>query len=177
LEFKQFFIQMELKKYDEQYKNGKIYKIIDTRLDTVIYIGSTKHTLDFRWEKHITKSKQKPTRKIYKHISSNWDVFKIVLVENFPCNNKDELEYRETFWIRQFKPMCNIKMRRTRKQYRLDTAEHIKQKKHDDYVKNKEKNKEKYAKYREANREKNRLYKKEYDRLNKLKLGQPKVSN
>jgi len=30
---------MELKEYDEQYKNGKLYKIIDTRLDTVIYIG------------------------------------------------------------------------------------------------------------------------------------------
>ena len=32
----------------------------------------------------------------------------IHLIENYPCNNKEELLFRERYWIQIFNPSCNM---------------------------------------------------------------------
>lgn len=60
------------------YGNGKIYKIINEFGET-IYIGSTTQKLCQRYQLHKYKSKTN----------------KIILIENYACNSKEELLRRE----------------------------------------------------------------------------------
>lgn len=60
------------------YGNGKIYKIINESGDT-IYIGSTTQKLCQRYQLHKYKSKNN----------------KIILIENYACNSKEELLRKE----------------------------------------------------------------------------------
>lgn len=90
------------------YSNGKIYKIVPTNGDDICYIGSTtKQYLSQRMDSHRTKYKNwQKNNKIEK--ASSVELFekygvencKIVLIENFPCNTKDELEKREGEYIK-----------------------------------------------------------------------------
>ena len=70
------------------YENGKIYKLVDKN-DNIIYIGSTKKTLKERWGKH--------------HL--NCDQNKIVLIENYPCDSRDELRIYEQKFIDLYSEM------------------------------------------------------------------------
>jgi len=60
------------------YNNGKIYKIINENCETV-YVGSTTQSLCQRYTRH-------------NHKASN---HKIILIENYSCNSKEELCKRE----------------------------------------------------------------------------------
>lgn len=89
------------------YKNGKIYKIISNKTDK-IYIGSTtKKYLCDRLAIHRAEYKRYKTGKIKKYITSfkliEYDDAKIILIENYQCNTKDELRQREQYWIDQNK--------------------------------------------------------------------------
>ena len=65
------------------YENGKIYKVVDENGD-IIYIGSTKLTLNVRWGKpHQLKC----------------DENKIILIENYPCKSRKELQKYEQKFI------------------------------------------------------------------------------
>jgi len=57
------------------YQNSKVYKIINEN-NEIIYIGSTA-------EKHLSQRFQ-----THRHKSPN---NKIILIENYPCNNREEL--------------------------------------------------------------------------------------
>tara|TARA_R110000796_G_C14327795_1_gene408736 strand:+ start:90 stop:617 length:528 start_codon:yes stop_codon:yes gene_type:complete len=77
---------------DTRYKRGQIYKLISEYTD-VIYIGSTISLLRCRKSEHKSNCK-----------SSSYALFElgnvdIVLVENYPCNNNDELRKREQEFI------------------------------------------------------------------------------
>ena len=49
----------------------------------------------------MTNDSKSINRKFYTHIKQiGIDKFFIELIENFPCNNKEELNAREGFWIR-----------------------------------------------------------------------------
>ena len=72
----------------KDYNKGKIYKIIDES-DGDIYIGSTIQTLKERFKNHH----------IFKDYEKNKKDCKISLIENYPCNNKKELEERERYFI------------------------------------------------------------------------------
>jgi predicted GIY-YIG superfamily endonuclease len=80
------------------YKNGKIYKLQCD--DGHFYIGSTTSTLVKRMWGHTSKSKKYPDRRIYKHIDGKWDSVRIVLIEEFPCENKNQLVRKEDEHIR-----------------------------------------------------------------------------
>lgn len=90
------------------YKNGKIYKIISKQTEDV-YVGSTTITLSQRLAnhrtdiKHIMKVNKKPysAHNVVKH-----DDAKIILLEKFPCDSKEELLAREQHWQDQIK-CCN----------------------------------------------------------------------
>lgn len=103
-----------------KYENGKIYKIVCHTTGSV-YFGSTyERTLNRRLNRH---------EQLYKnHICNNgkylssFDIlennnYEIVLVEEFPCQNKNELLDREKYYIENFE-CVNIRVpNRTRKEY------------------------------------------------------------
>jgi len=91
--------------------DGKIYKIISDSTDK-IYIGSTtkkklserlsQHRKDYRkWLKNPKKYDRITSFEILKYCDC-----RIVLIENYPCNNKDELRQREEFYRKEYINNC-----------------------------------------------------------------------
>ncbi len=82
------------------YSKGKIYKIVS---DSGCYIGSTTQSLLRRHQKHKSNEKRKTTsEKIIKDS-------KIILLEDYPCKTRNELLWRERYWIE--KTVCVNKER------------------------------------------------------------------
>jgi hypothetical protein len=76
------------------YQNGKIYKVVND-LNDFVYIGSTTQPLPKRWGLHKSAS-QKKSNKFYDAVRElGSEHFRIVLIENFPCGSRAELEARE----------------------------------------------------------------------------------
>lgn len=91
------------------YKNGKIYKIINNK-DNQIYVGSTTQTLSQRFTDHkkSTTLKRCEKWKIIKHMNQiGKKNFKIILIEEIKCKNKDTLTAREQYWMDLLKPTLN----------------------------------------------------------------------
>jgi hypothetical protein len=131
------------------YNKGKIYAIKSYQTDK-LYIGSTTQLLSARLGKHKTDCKD--NKGTSKHILQYDDAY-IVLIENCPCNNKEELGKRERYYIEQnIKNCVNVRLP-TRKQKEYKET-------------NKEKIKEYGRKYAELNKEQ----KKEYYQKNKSKI-------
>ena len=79
------------------YQNGKIYVIVNS-INDKIYIGSCSTELRIRFNAHKCDAKNKQSRVsplFYQTFKDNLDCFKIIFIENFPCNSKTELEKRE----------------------------------------------------------------------------------
>lgn len=86
------------------YQNGKIYCIRSHQTDKV-YVGSTTVSLSRRMSNHradykLKKKGGKIRNKTSFELLELGDAY-IELVENFPCNSKEELEKREGFYIRK----------------------------------------------------------------------------
>ena len=90
------------------YEAGKIYKIYCDENDEVYY-GSTKQELYMRLRQH--KSLKYVSRNIMKH------TYHIELVEDYPCNNRKELELRERYYIENNKCVNTYIPMRTAKEY------------------------------------------------------------
>ena len=91
-----------MEKVDSKYLRGKIYKLISNHTADV-YFGSTiEEQLTNRLSKHRGHYKMWLTGKYY-YLSSyelvKYDDCKIILIEIFPCNSKDELCAREQYYI------------------------------------------------------------------------------
>ena len=114
------------------YQNGKVYKIINPQ-NEVIYIGSTVEKLCRRFSKH-------------KHRDNG---NKIILLENYPCNSKEELCMKEQEHIESHENLLN--------QMRAYNSEEYYKK----YIK------EYYEIWRENNKEKKSEYNSTY-RLNNI---------
>jgi hypothetical protein len=125
---------------------GKIYKLVSFQTDKC-YIGSTtvKH-LSRRLSQHKCDCKRQ--RPLTSKEITKFDDCKIVLIENYPCNDAYELRARERYWIEQ-EPNCVNKLTpsRTRKEYRDLHKEGIKQQCKDYYLNNTEKVKKKRMEY------------------------------
>lgn len=76
-----------------KYDLGKIYKIV-CNITGEIYIGSTIQTLALRLATH----KHYNNTCTSKQIIERGD-YSIELIENYPCNNRDELHARERYYI------------------------------------------------------------------------------
>tara|TARA_R100000808_G_C2139105_1_gene147080 strand:+ start:355 stop:774 length:420 start_codon:yes stop_codon:yes gene_type:complete len=90
---------------DERYKNGKIY-LIKCNKTGLGYVGSTiqplrtrlqKHETDYRGFFEINNNKPRSYR-ASADILCNED-YTMELLEEYSCNNKRELEQRESLWI------------------------------------------------------------------------------
>lgn len=79
------------------YENGKIYKLECE--DDHFYYGSTICELRKRLYYHKIASQTQPYR-VYKHINTiGWDKVKIVLVQEFSCENRRQLIQKENEYI------------------------------------------------------------------------------
>ena len=83
------------------YQSGKIYKIVSEQTDKV-YVGSTKCSIISRLYEHT--SAYNSWKKGKSDYTTSYEIVqyndaKIILLESYPCSNKDELRAREQFWI------------------------------------------------------------------------------
>ncbi len=75
------------------YKKGKIYRIVCNTTGEQ-YFGSTTRTLGRRLCGHRSPSNQCASRQIIERGN-----YEIILCEEYPCDNKQQLHERERFWI------------------------------------------------------------------------------
>ena len=110
------------------YQNGKIYKLVND-VDNDIYVGSTTTSLSMRKSKHVNSAKTRSDRCVYEHLNEiGWDNVKIILIENFPCDSREELVARERYWFEQLQPTLNIQCPgRNKKEWNIAYYEKIKQ--------------------------------------------------
>ena len=113
------------------YQKGKIYKLVSEHTDQ-IYIGSTVQKLCHRLSGHardFRKGKNKCTCKKMFELGK----VKIVLIENVPCNSKEELYKRERHYIENTNCVNKCIPGRTVAENYQDKKEHYQKKSHDRY--------------------------------------------
>ena len=84
------------------YKDGKIYKLVSDKTH-LIYIGSTAQPLSKRFYQHKSKKNNCSSQHLFNISESNVE---IVLIESFPCKNREELTAREYHYIRKNKKIA-----------------------------------------------------------------------
>ena len=132
------------------YSKTIIYKLCCKNLNIKeIYVGST---CNFTKRKHCHKSSTNNLNdtnyncKVYKFIrdNGNFQNWEMVMVEEFPCENKLQKLQRERYWCEELKSELNSDVPgRDMKEYRQD-------------------NREKFKEWREENKEKINQYQREW---------------
>jgi len=135
------------------YKNGKIYRVVCSETDRQ-YIGSTCSTLVKRLYGHKLKHNRASCKDFIDP--------KIFLIEDFPCDRKDQLLSRERFYMESMECVNMIRP--------IVTKEEKKQKIKEYREKNKEQLNQKYKEWCEKNAEKLKIQKKEWNENNKDKI-------
>jgi len=143
---------------ESKYQTGKIYRIVCNETG-LCYIGSTTYTtLAKRLSVHKTDYKRWKEDNSRLKCSSvkvlENNNYSIILIENFPCNSKDELIKRERYWIENMECVNLNIPSRTRKEYKEEHRVEQKDYNYEYYHKNQERELERVKKYREANPEK-----------------------
>lgn len=122
---------------ETKYQRGKIYKLCSDHTDE-IYIGSTtQKTLAQRMGGHrkdYLKVKHHGEKRCTSWILLDYPDCRIVLLEQFPCNSKDELNAREQHYIDLHKDICVNRRKAytgcTREEYlKAYAQEHVQKKK------------------------------------------------
>jgi hypothetical protein len=163
------------------YKNGKIYKISNI-VNDLVYIGSTTQSLSRRMSYHRSSInvKSKSTSRLYTEMREiGCDNFFIELLENFPCDTKEELHAREMYYIRDYDSLnnglnkycsiidtirltqCKMKNRENNKIWYKNNEDYAKNKHKEWYQNNNEYVKAKHHEYREKNKQKIKDYRNE----------------
>ena len=155
------------------YENGKIYKLYSPSKN-LIYIGSTTQPLCKRLSKHLTDYREynKDNNKSYytSFMVLECEDYKIELIEDYKCNNRQQLEQKEGEHIRN-NICCNKNIAgRTIKEYYETNKEYFRTLNKKNYETNKQQITERHKKYYEANKEKIKEQTKQYRINNKEKL-------
>jgi hypothetical protein len=95
------------------YQNGKIYKITAGNLT---YYGSTTVPLSRRLAKHRDEKKFKPNSNVSSFPLLDMPDCKIILVEDYPCERREQLLAREAFYIESNECVNKIRPFRTEEQ-------------------------------------------------------------
>jgi hypothetical protein len=149
------------------YQNSKIYKIV-CNVTGLQYIGSTSMPrLSTRLCQHRCDYKRYLNNK-YNFVSS-FDILKngnynIILIENFPCQSKEQLYARERYHINNTE--CVNKIKRVGIKNELGKQEYSKQQ----YINNRERIAKQQKMYKDNNREKLKKYYKQYYLNKKLQV-------
>jgi hypothetical protein len=95
------------------YQNGTIYKIVCKDKDiTDCYVGSTTNHSK-RKSKHKSDCNNEKSKfynfPVYRFIRDNggWDNWEFVLLEDYPCNKKKQLNIRERYWFEKLNASLN----------------------------------------------------------------------
>lgn len=155
------------------YQNGKIYTIRNQNDPSLIYVGSTSNTLSQRLNSHKQQSKCKYQIPFYQQIE-DWSDWYIELYENYPCNNKEELNKREGEIIRQIGTLNKVIAGRTQKERYVEDKERINQVQREYREKNRERLREGYRKFREKHRERLKEVNRKFREENREKIYEKK---
>ena len=139
------------------YSNGKIYRLV-CNTTNLQYIGSTCTPLHKRLWNHKKSYKQflKGNKNYYTACDIlEHDNYDIILIEDYPCERKEQLHSRERYWIENIECVNKVLPTRTDKEYNEA---------------NKEKQDEYQQKYRLENKERLTEYHKQYRLNNKEKI-------
>lgn len=150
------------------YSKGQIYKLC---IEDLTYVGSTCQKLSIRKGGHKKHYNRWIKNKDTNNYVSSFKLFEkgnpdIILIENYPCKNKNELHKREREWIEKL-DCVNIKIpTRTIKQFYEDNKETFKDKQKEYYRNNIEKIKLTTKQFYENNADKIKQKQREYYKLN-----------
>lgn len=131
------------------YKEGKIYKIVNDVMPNMVYYGSTCNTFAKRLSKHKSKYNKCSSKVLFE-----FGKVHIILVEKYPCNDKMELNARERFYIENNECLNKIIPGRTKTEYREDNKEQIALYQKEHYQDNKEQISLQNKEYKESNKDK-----------------------
>ena len=132
-----------------EYSKGKIYKILNNTTSDV-YVGSTCQKLSKRLANHKTKLNEGKETLLYNKMRELGDKnFYIELVEDYPCENGEQLKRREGEIIREMATLNEKIAGRTHQEWCEENREGKNYKERERYNNNKEerqqKHREKYA--------------------------------
>jgi len=131
-------------KKEIDYSKCLIYKIQHKDNNDLLYVG---HTTNFTKRKNEHKSRvicemnKEYNHKVYQMIRENggWDDFNMVVIKDFPCENKQQATTEEDRIMREMKATMNtFRASRSRKEYRQDNKEYFINYKAEYFQKNKE---------------------------------------
>ena len=160
------------------YKNGKIYRLVCNTTGNQ-YIGSTTRPLSQRLGGHKTQYKCFLAGKITKQVTSSSNLSnnncEMILIEDYPCENKNQLERRERHFIETMECVNKNKPAQTKeehfeymKQYEYNNKEKMNEYQHT----YRQENKYKITEYQIQYRQKNKEEIKQYHQENQEKLTQ-----
>ena len=159
-------------KINIDYSNCCIYKLEHIENESLIYVG---HTTNFKQRKAEHKNtcnnenNKSFNLKLYTMIRLNggWEMFVMIEVEKYPCNDKREADKRENELMKELKASMNkISSFRTNE----ERLENDRQRERQRYKENKEEILKRKKEYRENNKEKLKQYNIEYAEKNKEKI-------
>jgi hypothetical protein len=153
------------------YQKAKIYKLWSPS-QNLVYYGSTTQAISQRFNEHISRYKKYTENNNYCACIRSFEIlkyedYKIELIEEYPCNNKQQLLKKEAEYIKNNNCVNKEIPLRTRKEWHQDNKEVIKIKKtiYDNNPERKEKVKEK----NKNKKEEKKIYMKAYYQQNKEK--------
>lgn len=138
------------------YLQSKIYKIWSPS-ENLVYYGSTIQSLAQRLAKHKSGYKRYNNGKrgyCTSFLVLDCEDYKIELVEEYPCNNKQQLEKQEGEYIKINDCVNKVVVGRTPREYYEANKEYYQEKNKNYYQENKEKKNEYLKKWRQNNPEK-----------------------
>ena len=138
----------------KDYSKGKIYKIVNDENNN-IYYGSTVQPLSKRMGNHRKKHNHCMT----KNLGVDLKYCKIILVEDFPCERKEQLLMRERHFTEFQQCVNKVKRPIITEEERKEKMAEIGKK---NYIKNREKISIRSKKYRDENPEKISIRSKKY---------------
>jgi hypothetical protein len=144
------------------YRNGKIYEIV-CRVSGEKYVGSTTQPLSKRLVKHRSSSNSTMS----KQIIERGDYY-INLLEDFPCDNREQLLQRERHFYDSIEGGCINKRRPCISEE--EDKEHRRALVRTYYAENKEHRRAQMEVYRDKNKENMKAYNKAYKKENKEQI-------
>ncbi len=166
------------------YKNGKIYRLVCNTTGNQ-YIGSTTRPLSQRLGGHKGMYKKFLEGKTTNQMSSfsilSEKNYEMILIEEFPCENKNLLERRERYFIETMKCVNKVKPAQTKEElkehdqkYKQEHKKEIKELGQKYYQENQEKIKEYKQKYQQEHKVELKEYKQKYQQEHKVELKERK---
>ena len=154
------------------YQNAKIYKLWSPS-QNLVYIGSTTQKLSQRKTKHVSDFKSWQNGK--KNFVTSFTILecednRIELIENYPCNSREELLKREGYYIKELDCVNKCVSGRTQKEYREEHKEELAKKHKEWRQNNKEEILKKKKEYYQDNKEELAKKHKEYRNEHKEEL-------